>query len=181
MLVPLAVLALGAVLAGILFENYFIGGGYEPFWGKALSEGPENHIRHAMHEVPQFVAWAPTLAMLAGFVLAYLFYVTSPGLPEATARRFRPLYLFLLNKWYFDELYDWLFVRPALWLGRAFWLGGDRAVIDGVIDGTAATVAATTRRVVGLQTGYVYHYAFAMLIGVALLVSYFMFAGGILK
>ncbi len=116
-----------------------------------------------------------------GSALAYLFYVTSPGLPEATAQRFRPLYLFLLNKWYFDELYDWLFVRPALWLGRAFWLGGDRAVIDGVIDGTAATVAATTRRVVGLQTGYVYHYAFAMLIGVALLISYFMFAGGILK
>jgi NADH-quinone oxidoreductase subunit L len=96
---------------------------------------------------------------------------------ERLAARFRPLYLFLLNKWYFDELYDWLFVRPALWLGRAFWQGGDRAVIDGVIDGTAAAVAATTRKVVKLQTGYVYHYAFAMLIGVAAIITYFLLPG----
>ncbi|MGQ0672735.1 MAG: NADH-quinone oxidoreductase subunit L [Hyphomicrobium sp.] len=179
MLVPLGVLAVGAVLAGVVFSSFFIGHGYEAFWGKALVEGPDNHVRHAMHEVPELVAWAPTLAMLAGFALSYLFYIHSPWLPEATAKRFRPLYLFLLNKWYFDELYDLLFVRPALWFGQLFWQGGDKAIIDGTIDGTAEAVAATTRRVVKLQTGYVYHYAFAMLIGVAMLVSWFMYTGGV--
>lgn len=119
--------------------------------------------------------------MAAGFALAYLYYIAAPWLPEATAKAFRPLYLFLLNKWYFDELYDFLFVRSARWLGRALWKGGDGAVIDGTIDGTARTVAWTTGRVVKLQTGYVYHYAFAMLIGVALLISYFIFAGGVTK
>jgi NADH-quinone oxidoreductase subunit L len=172
MLLPLAILALGAAAAGVVFQSPFIGHGYEEFWGRALTEGPENHIRHAMHDVPEWAPWSPTLAMLGGFALSYLFYIASPGLPEATARRFRPLYLFLLNKWYFDELYDFLFVRPALWLGRVLWQGGDGAVIDGVIDGTAAGVVATTRRVVRLQTGYVYHYAFAMLIGVAGLITY---------
>jgi NADH-quinone oxidoreductase subunit L len=177
MLVPLFVLAAGAMFAGVAFASYFIGGGYEAFWGKALVEGPENHIRHAMHEVPELVAWSPTLAMITGFLLSYWVYIKNPGMAERLAARFRPLYLFLLNKWYFDELYDWLFVRPALWLGRAFWQGGDRAVIDGMIDGTAAAVAATTRRVVKLQTGYVYHYAFAMLIGVAAIITYFLLPG----
>ena len=178
MLVPLGLLAAGAVLAGLVFQHVFIGEGYSEFWSKALSEGPDNHIRHAMHEVPAWVGWAPFAAMAAGLGLAYQVYVKSPELPAAMATRFRPLYLFLLNKWYFDELYDWLFVRPALWLGRAFWKGIDGAVIDGTIDGTAAAVGAATKRVVGLQTGYVYHYAFAMLIGVALLLTYFIFAAG---
>jgi NADH-quinone oxidoreductase subunit L len=172
MLVPLFVLALGAIAAGFAFQKAFIGSGYEAFWARSLGEGPENHIRHAMHEVPELVAWAPTLAMLAGLGIAYLYYVRMPWLPAATAERFRPLYLFLLNKWYFDELYDAIFVRPARRLGQIFWQGGDKAIIDGVIDGTAQGVAETTKRVVKLQTGYVYHYAFAMLIGVALLITY---------
>ena len=125
--------------------------------------------------------WSASIAMLAGFALSYLYYIAAPWLPDATARAFRPLYLFFLNKWYFDELYDFLFVRPAFAIGRLFWKGGDGAVIDGTIDGTASTVAWTTGRVVKLQTGYVYHYAFAMLIGVALIVTWFMFTGGIAK
>ena len=119
--------------------------------------------------------------MTAGFAIAYLYYIVAPWLPEATAKAFRPLYLFLLNKWYFDELYDFLFVRPAFWIGRLLWKGGDGAIIDGTIDGTARGVGWTTGRIVRLQSGYVYHYAFAMLIGVALLISYFIFAGGVTK
>jgi NADH-quinone oxidoreductase subunit L len=116
--------------------------------------------------------------MLGGFALAYLYYIAVPSLPAATARAFRPLYLFLLNKWYFDELYDWLFVRPAFWIGRVLWKGGDGKIIDGLgPDGVASRVLWTTGRVVRLQTGYVYHYAFAMLIGVALIVTAFMFGG----
>ena len=178
MMVPLYVLAIGSVLAGVVFSSLFIGGGYKEFWVKALVEGPHNHIMHAMHEVPEWVYWAPFVAMLAGFGLAWLYYIQAPWLPDATAKAFRPLYLFLLNKWYFDELYDWLFVRPAMAIGRTLWKRGDGATIDGIIDGTAGGVVQVTHRVVRLQSGYVYHYAFAMLIGLAALVTWFMFGGG---
>jgi len=181
MLVPLAVLAAGAVLAGIAFSGQFIGHHYKEFWGKAIFEGSANHIMHALHEVPGWVPWSPFVAMAAGFGIAWLFYIQAPWLPEATAKAFRPLYLFFLNKWYFDELYDWLFVKPAFAIGRFLWKRGDGAVIDGTIDGTAAGVGWATGKAVKLQTGYVYHYAFAMMLGVAALVTYFMFQGGALK
>ena len=125
---------------------------------------------------------SPTYSLIRAMMigLPVLAPATGSPLPAATARVFRPLYLFLLNKWYFDELYDWLFVRPALRLGRILWKEGDGAIIDGLgPDGIASRVIWTTGRVVKLQTGYVYHYAFAMLIGVALLVTWFMFYGGV--
>ncbi len=178
MLVPLFVLAVGAIVAGYSFKEYFVGHDYKAFWAKALYEGPNNHILHDLHNVPGWVAWSPTIAMLGGLALAYVFYIVAPGLPAAMARAFRPLYLFFLNKWYFDELYDWLFVRPAQALGRFLWKGGDGAVIDGTIDGTAATVTRFTDRVVKLQTGFVYHYAFAMLIGLAAIITWFMLGFG---
>jgi len=175
MLVPLLVLAFGAVVAGFAFSAYFIGHDYGEFWRASLAEGPHNHIRHAMHEIPEWAGWAPFVAMVAGFGLAYLYYMVAPWLPAATARAFKPLYLFLLNKWYFDELYDWLFVRPAFWLGRLLWKRGDGTIIDGLgADNIAARVLWTTGRVVRLQTGYVYHYAFAMLIGVVALVTWYL-------
>ncbi|MGE3916558.1 MAG: NADH-quinone oxidoreductase subunit L [Hyphomicrobiaceae bacterium] len=180
MLVPLFVLGVGAIVAGYSFKEYFIGHDYAAFWGKALKlDGKQaGHIMHAMHEVPHWVGWAPFVAMSAGLALAYLYYIVAPGLPAATARAFKPIYLFFLNKWYFDELYDWLLVRPAFWIGRALWKGGDGAVIDGTIDGTAATVTRVTGQVVRLQTGYVYHYAFAMLIGLAAIISWFAWGLG---
>jgi NADH-quinone oxidoreductase subunit L len=184
MLVPLLALALGSVAAGFAFQKFFIGHDYGEFWRASLAESPHNHIRHAMHEVPDWVGWAPFIAMLAGFGLSWLYYMAAPWLPGATAIVFKPLYLFLLNKWYFDELYDWLFVRPAFWLGRLLWKRGDGTIIDGLgPDNIAARVLWTTGRVVKLQTGYVYHYAFAMLIGVALIVTAFMFndIGALLK
>ena len=178
MLIPLILLATGAVLAGIVFQSAFFGGGYDAFWRGALFEAPGKDIRHHMHELPGWVPWAPTLAMLSGLALATLYYVWAPGLPAATARAFRPVYLFLLNKWYFDELYNLIFVRPAFAIGRLLWKGVDGAVIDGTIDGTAKSVLWGTGRMVRLQTGYVYHYAFAMLIGVAAILTYFILAGG---
>jgi NADH-quinone oxidoreductase subunit L len=178
MLIPLFVLAAGAVFAGIAFSHVFIGEGYADFWRTALFEAPGKDIRHHMHEVPVWVLFAPTVAMVSGLALAVLYYVVSPGLPAATARAFRPVYLFFLNKWYFDELYDFIFVRPAFALGRLLWKGVDGAVIDGTIDGTGKSVLWSTGRIVKLQTGYVYHYAFAMLIGVAALLTYFILTGG---
>jgi NADH-quinone oxidoreductase subunit L len=182
MLIPLYVLAVGAVLAGIVFAGPFIGHHYKEFWQRAVFELPGKDILHHMHEAvahAEWVAWAPFTAMLSGLGLAWLFYIKSPGLPAATARTFKPIYLFFLNKWYFDELYDWLFVKPAMAIGRFLWKTGDGRIIDGVgPDGVAARVMDVTGRVVRLQTGYVYHYAFAMMIGVALITAYFMFAGG---
>ena len=174
MLVPLAVLALGSIAAGFIFAGEFIGHHYKEFWASSIYEGPDNHIMHEIHGIPEWVYWAPFIAMAAGFGLSWLYYMSAPWLPEATARTFRPIYLFLLNKWYFDELYDWLFVKPTMALGRLLWKGGDGAIIDGTIDGTASTVQWTTDRAVKLQTGYIYHYAFAMLIGVAAFLTFFL-------
>ncbi len=182
MLIPLFVLAIGAVAAGYAFKEYFIGHHYKEFWNKAIYEGPDNHILHEMHEVAKnipWVSWAPSAAMAAGFGLAWLYYIQIPTLPAMTAAAFKPVYLFLLNKWYFDELYDWIFERPARWLGRVFWKGGDGFIIDGMgPNGIAARVLDVTGRVVKMQTGFVYHYAFVMMVGVALIITYFMFMGG---
>jgi NADH-quinone oxidoreductase subunit L len=178
MLIPLIVLAIGATFAGIVFEHWFIGEGYDSFWRGALFEASGKDIRHAAHEAPSWVSLAPTVAMLAGTVLAVIYYVLVPGLPALTARVFKPIYLLFLNKWYFDELYDFLFVRPAFAIGRLLWKGVDGAVIDGTIDGTAKGVLWGTGRIIRLQTGYVYHYAFAMLIGVAAILTYFILGGG---
>jgi len=175
--VPLAVLALGSALAGLVFAGYFIGHEESEFWGASLFRSGNNHILHEMHEVPEWVSFSSLVAMLTGFAIAWLYYIRAPWMPAATARAFKPLYLFLLNKWYFDELYDLIFVRPAFAIGRFLWKGGDGAVIDGAIDGTAAGVGRVTARVVRLQTGYVYHYAFAMLIGVAALLTWLTYNG----
>ncbi len=116
--------------------------------------------------------------MVFGFFLAVLFYVLAPSIPGRLARVAKPLYEFLLNKWYFDELYDMIFVRPAFWLGRLFWKGGDGAIIDRLgPDGVAAWVVDMTGRVVKLQSGYIYHYAFAMLAGLAAAITWYIAAG----
>ncbi|SDG94295.1 NADH-quinone oxidoreductase subunit L [Bosea robiniae] len=179
MLVPLAVLSLGAIVAGYAFKEAFIGHDFEHFWKSALFMGKDNHILHAMHEVPKWVVWSPFVAMVIGFALAWYMYVRRPEIPGKLAAANPALYQFLLNKWYFDELYDFLFVRPAKWLGRFLWKKGDGLVIDGFgPDGVSARVVDVTNRVVRLQTGYLYHYAFAMLIGVAGLVTWYLVARG---
>ena len=182
MLLPLGVLALGAIGAGFAFKHYFVGPGASAFWGSVFESGYDDApLSTSHHSFPEWVAWSPTIAMLIGFAIAWLFYIRSPHLPEQTARIFKPLYLFFLNKWYFDELYDWLFVRPAHRIGRFLWKIGDQGIIDGIIDGTARSVGWATGRIVKLQSGYLYHYAFAMLIGLALLLTYFIMTGGAFK
>lgn len=179
MLIPLAVLSVGAVVAGFAFKGAFIGDAYDAFWKGALFTGKENHILHEMHEVPKWVIWSPFVAMLIGFVLALYMYVLRTDVPAKLAAANPVLYRFLLNKWYFDELYDFLFVKPAMWIGKFLWKKGDGFVIDGMgPDGVSARVVDVTNRVVRLQTGYVYHYAFAMLIGVAGLVTWYLVARG---
>jgi NADH-quinone oxidoreductase subunit L len=176
MLIPLGFLAAGSICAGLPFLGLFTGHGVSEFFGDALRFGPNNHILENLHQIPYLVAIGPTVMMGLGLVLAWEFYVRRPELPAELARQHEPLYLFLLNKWYFDEIYDFLIVRPTLWLGRVLWIYGDGRLIDGWgPDGVSAWVLDVTRGAVRLQTGYLYHYAFAMLIGVAALITWFMF------
>jgi NADH-quinone oxidoreductase subunit L len=176
-LVPLGALALGSLAAGYAFKEYFVGHHIAEFFRESIKQGGE--IVEAMHHAPATVVWLPTAMMALGWGVAAYFYLYRPDIPESMARQHQSLYRFLLNKWYFDELYDLIFVRPALWIGRLFWRGGDGWLIDGFgPDGVSARVLDVTRNVVRLQTGYLYHYAFAMLIGAAALITWFMFAGG---
>jgi proton-translocating NADH-quinone oxidoreductase, chain L len=179
MLVPLYVLAAGALLAGIVFHGGFVGEGVEEFWKSAVAlPHGEHSVLEAMHHVPFWVKASPFVAMVIGFLVAVQFYIVDPEAPKRLAKRHDALYQFLLNKWYFDELYDILFVRSAKWIGYQLWKVGDGKVIDGLgPDGVAARVQDVTARVVRLQTGYLYHYAFAMLVGVALLITWAMFYG----
>jgi len=175
MTVPLAFLAIGAVFAGIAFASHFVGHHQAEFWGKAIFTLPDNKVLEEAHHVPLWVKGAPMLAIVFGIFGAWLFYIRRTDFPVRVASLHREAYLFLLNKWYFDELYDLIFVRPAKWLGVFLWRRGDGQVIDGLgPDGIAATVVRLAQRASALQTGYVYHYAFAILIGVAAMVSWYL-------
>jgi NADH-quinone oxidoreductase subunit L len=173
MLVPLAVLALGAAAAGAAFNHFFIGEGAHAFWRTSMFVGGGEG------GLPLWVELGPIVLTVIGFLIAYYYYVLHPELPAKLAARRGMLYLFLYNKWYFDELYDFLFVRPAFWLGRFLWKKGDGAVIDGLgPDGVAARVLDASRGAVRLQSGYVYHYALAMLLGVVALATWLLASGG---
>ena len=178
MLIPLAILGLGAVFAGVAFRHWFIGEGYSEFWRNSLFLAQEKHVLAEMEHVPALVSLSPTVFMIFGLLIAIYFYVVDRKAPERLAATFPALYRFLLNKWYFDELYDFLFVRPAFAIGRALWKGGDGAVIDGLgPDGVSARVLDVTRGAVRLQSGYIYQYAFAMLLGAAAFATWYLFWG----
>ena len=177
MLVPIGVLAAGSILSGFPFKELFAGHGVEEFFRESVKMNP--HIIEDMHHIPKTIAYLPTVMMVIGAYIAYVFYIRRPYLPVELARQQPLLYQFLLNKWYFDEIYDLIFVRPTKWIGRFLWKKGDGFVIDGLgPDGVSARVLDITRNVVKLQTGYLYHYAFAMLIGAAGLITWFMFGLG---
>jgi NADH-quinone oxidoreductase subunit L len=175
MLIPLFVLATGAIAAGFLFDRFFVGADRVEFWKNSIFVLPyDDSIAHAVHNsLP--IDYLPLAAGLAGIATAYLFYSIDPEIPARLAAQYRAIYLFLLNKWYFDELYDRLFVNTAFTLGDGLWKTGDGAIIDGLgPDGIAAATRELAREASRLQTGYVYHYAFAMLIGVVALVTWYL-------
>jgi len=222
MLIPLGVLALGAVFSGMIWYNVFFGEedrmrawfGMEPAAHHAAATtgdhtapeatattevhtetaavephsaapkgglfiGPDNHVIHDAHEAPAWVKVAPFVAMLLGLGLAWLFYIRRPDLPGKLAEQQKPLYLFLLNKWYFDEIYAFLIVGPAQWLGRTLWKRGDGDIIDGGINGIALGIIPFFTRLAGrAQSGYLFHYAFAMVLGIAALITMMTLFGG---
>ncbi len=176
-LVPLGVLAAGSLLAGLPFKELFAGHGVDEFFRASLKMHPG--IIDEMHHIPAAIAYLPTVMMVIGLFVAWMFYIRRPYLPVELANQHQALYRFLLNKWYFDELYEIIFVRPAKWLGTTLWKKGDGFIIDGFgPNGVAARVLDVTRGVVRVQTGYLYHYAFVMLIGAAGLITWFMFGLG---
>ena len=177
MTVPLALLAIGATFAGVVFVGDFIGSGAQEFWrGSTIVAEQSVAIEHAL---PLWVAWLPLAVTVTGFIIAWYMYITKPGLGERMAARSRYLHPFLYNKWYFDELYDFVLVRGARKLGDLFWKDGDQRLIDGFgPNGFAAATLAGARRIARLQTGYLYHYAFVMLIGIVGFITWMLLAGG---
>ncbi len=177
MLVPLLVLAVGALGAGYVFVEHFVGHEQVEFWRGAIFNGPHNHVLHEMHDAPAWVIWAPLVVSMTGLAVAWWVYIAREGMGARIAARRGPLWTFLYNKWFFDELYDATFVRATRFLGDLFWKGGDQKLIDGLgPDGVSAVSLAVGKRTGRLQTGYVYHYAFVMLLGVAGLLSFALYA-----
>ncbi len=174
MIIPLLVLAFGALFSGYLGYEIFVGAQRLDFWvGSITSLGDPIA---AAHHAPAWVKLSPVVMAALGFSAAVIAYVMIPGLPEACARIAPGMYRFLHNKWYFDEFYDRVCVRPAMILGRGLWKSGDGDVIDGVgPNGVAASIMNLGRRIMALQTGYLYHYAFAMIIGVTALAGWYLY------
>ena len=177
MLVPLLLLSVGAVAAGFAFQGQFIGHEQVEFWRGAIFNAPTNHVLHEMHAVPLGVVLAPLIISAIGLLGAVYVYLMRPGMGARIAANGGPLHTFLYNKWFFDELYGFVFVKGAKALGDLFWKVGDQKIIDGLgPDGVARASALAGRGLGRIQSGYLYHYAFVMLLGVAGLLSYALWA-----
>jgi len=162
MLVPIGLLALGAVAAGFLFSHNFLESA--EFWQGSVAF--DEHLAHAMHEVPIWVKYTATFVMLVGLAIAYQNYIRNPKAAGGFVQQFGGVYRFVKNKWYFDELYDRIFVRPAIWFGRLFWKRGDEGTIDRFgPHGAAYAVGVGNKITARLQSGYLYSYALVMLLG----------------
>jgi NADH-quinone oxidoreductase subunit L len=175
MTIPLMVLAIGAAFGGMIGQVLI-----EPdmaIWDGSIFVLPQHNVLEEAHHIPAAAHFLPLILALCGIAIAFVLYILRPAWPAVVVAKIQPIYVFLVHKWYFDELYDFLFVRPAKWIGYRLWQRGDLGVIDGYgPNGFAAVSVDIARRAMRLQTGYLYHYAFAMLIGVALLVTWYLFA-----
>ncbi len=174
MTVPLVLLAVGAVCVGFIFREQLIGADWKAFWGNSIQIAQTNTVLGGIDKVPLWVHFAPSVVGLLGIAVAYWFYMISPTLPARLAAAFPAGYRFVLNKWYFDELYDFLFVQPYRALSRTLWTVGDAQIIDGIPNGIAALTAGGSAQVVKIQTGSIAVYAFVMLIGLVALVGIYL-------
>ena len=171
MLIPLGVLSLGAIIAGFVFHHEFISEGTGHFWRGSVAFSEE--LIHHMHGVPTWVKWAPAAVMITGLLIAWYGYIKNPGFPAKLVAAIRPIHTFVYNKWFFDELYNLVFVRPAFWLGERFWKLVDIGLIDRFgPNGSAWTVLQGSRFASKLQTGYLYSYALVMLLGLTAAISW---------
>jgi len=175
MTVPLLVLSAGAIFSGWLGYELFVGHDMDQFWGQSIFILPTHAAMENAHHVPTWVKLLPIVLAGSGVLLAVLFYAVFTNMPARIATAFKPIHLFFYNKWYFDELYDAVFVKPAVQIGNVLWVRGDRDTIDGFgPDGVSALVYRLSGVCSRIQSGFVFHYAFAMLIGVVVLVSWYV-------
>ena len=178
MLVPLLVLAGGALFAGYLLKYPFVGSGWQSFWQGSIVNAPHNHIIEAVHHVPGWVPVIPTVVAVVGIATAYLLYMVAPAIPGRLAAAAPGLHRFLLNKWYFDELYDRIFVRPARRLAQILWRTGDVRIIDGMPNGAASLAAGAARGVARIQSGRVANYALTMIGGLVIFATLLLLGVG---
>nr|WP_294504110.1 NADH-quinone oxidoreductase subunit L [uncultured Rhodopila sp.] len=174
MLTPLLVLSVGAIGAGWALNEWFIGADFQHFWNGSIYNGRGSDIIEAIDKVPDWVEQAPLVLAVAGILIAFVMYIVNPLLPVRMAQVFGPIYRLFLNKWYFDEFYDRVLVQPLIRLSRILWQVGDATLIDGVPNGLAELTSDGSKQIVKIQTGSLAVYAFAMLIGVVVLVAIFM-------
>jgi NADH-quinone oxidoreductase subunit L len=176
MVIPLLVLASGAAVAGFFAYNAFVGDAHQAFWKSAILVLPQHAALAEAESIPLVIAYLPLFCGILGIATAFVFYIVDRTIPVRLAAHYRAIHQFLLNRWYFDEIYDRLFVRPAMVIGDGLWRSGDGAVIDGLgPNGVAAITRDLARQASRLQTGYLYHYAFAMMIGLVALVTWYLF------
>ena len=180
MLIPLFVLALGAIFSGWYFYNDFVGYNWKEFWGNSIFISEKHKAFKLAHYVPLWVKYLPIFLAILGILCAYLFYVLNPNLPKILSKKFSPIYNLFYNKWYFDELYDYLFVKSFIKFGNYFWKKGDEGTIDRFgPNGISKLVKNISSKSIIIQSGYIYHYAFAMLIGLVVLITWLLLDYGI--
>ena len=180
MLIPLFVLALGAIFSGWYFYNDFVGYNWKEFWGNSIFISEKHKAFKLAHYVPLWVKYLPIFLAILGILCAYLFYVLNPNLPKILSKKFSPIYNLFFNKWYFDELYDYLFVKSFIKFGNFFWKKGDEGTIDRFgPNGISNLVKNISSKSIIIQSGYIYHYAFAMLIGLVVLITWLLMDYGI--
>ena len=175
MLIPLFVLALGAIFSGWFFYNDFVGYNWKEFWGNSIFISEKHKAFKLAHYVPLWVKYLPIFLAILGILCAYLFYILNPNLPKILSKKFSPIYNLFFNKWYFDELYDYLFVKSFIKFGNFFWKKGDEGTIDRFgPNGISKLVKNISSKSIIIQSGYIYHYAFAMLIGLVVLITWLL-------
>jgi len=180
MLIPLFVLALGAIFSGWYFYNDFVGYNWKEFWGNSIFISEKHKAFKLAHYVPLWVKYLPIFLAILGIICAYLFYMLNPNLPKILSKKFSPIYNLFYNKWFFDELYDYLFVKSFIKFGNFFWKKGDEGTIDRFgPNGISNLVKNISSKSIIIQSGYIYHYAFAMLIGLVVLITWLLMDYGI--
>ena len=180
MLIPLFVLALGAIFSGWYFYNDFVGYNWKEFWGNSIFISEKHKAFKLAHYVPLWVKYLPIFLAILGILFAYLFYILNPNLPKILSMKLSPIYNLFYNKWYFDELYDYFFVKSFIKFGNFFWKKGDEGTIDRFgPNGISNLVKNISSKSIIIQSGYIYHYAFAMLIGLVVLITWLLMDYGI--
>ena len=178
MLVPLIVLVIGSIFSGYLFYDSFIYADFKEFWANSIFILKDNNILKELHNVSYLIKWSPTVMMVFGLSFAYYIFIRNPHIPSKIAKDQEVLYNFLLNKWYFDEVYNYIFVLPTLLLGHIFWKRGDENIINKFgPDGISKQVMRVTKKIVQLQSGLIYHYAFSMIIGLTFIITFYIIVG----